>query len=143
MDLEENVVALCDCDESVLKKRAKDKDVELYSDYRKLLDNKNIDAVSIATPNHQHSIMGIRAVMAGKHVYVEKPVSHNVWEGRQLAEAQKRYDRVVQCGTQSRSSRCLKEAVQFVRDGESRKGPSRHRDLLQTSKKHWQTRQAT
>ncbi len=115
--LGKNVVALCDCDESVLQKQAKDKDVELYTDYRKLLDNKNIDAVSIATPNHQHSIMGIRAVMAGKHVYVEKPVSHNVWEGRQLAEAQKRYQRVVQCGTQSRSSPCLKEAVRFVQDG--------------------------
>ena len=115
--LGDNVVAFCDCDESILNQRANGKDVETYTDYRKLLDNKNIDAVSIATPNHQHSIMGIRAVMAGKHVYVEKPVSHNVWEGRQLAEAQKKYNRVVQCGTQSRSSPSLIEAAKFVQDG--------------------------
>jgi predicted dehydrogenase len=112
-----NVVAYCDCDQSILNKRAQGKDVETYTDYRKLLDEKNIDAVSIATPNHQHSIMGIRAVMAGKHVYVEKPVSHNVWEGRQLSKAQKKYGRVVQCGTQSRSSSSLKEAVEFVQNG--------------------------
>lgn len=113
----ENVVAYCDCDKKVLNQRAKDKDVEKYTDYRKLLDNKNIDAVSIATPNHQHSIMGIRALMAGKHVYVEKPVSHNVWEGRQLTEAQKVFNRVVQCGTQSRSSQGLKDAVKYVQQG--------------------------
>ncbi len=115
--LGDHVVAYCDCDEAVLNQRAKNKDVEKYVDYRKLLANKNIDAVSIATPNHQHSIMGIEAVMAGKHVYVEKPVSHNVWEGRQLANAQQKYDRVIQCGTQSRSSPSLQAAVQFVRDG--------------------------
>lgn len=115
--LKENVVAYCDCDEKILNNRAADKDVEKYVDYRKLMDNKNIDAVSIATPNHLHSIMGIAAVMSGKHVYVEKPVSHNVWEGRQLTEAQVKYDRVVQCGTQSRSSPSLQAAVKFVRDG--------------------------
>lgn len=113
----DQLVALCDCDEEVLNKRAKDKDVQKFVDYRKLLEHKNIDAVSIATPNHQHSIMGIRAVMAGKHVYVEKPVSHNVWEGRQLALAQTKFDRVIQCGTQSRSSPSLQEAVKWVRDG--------------------------
>ena len=115
--LGENVVAYCDCDEAIMNERAEDKDVEKIKDYRKLLENKNIDAVSIATPNHQHSIMGIRALMAGKHVYVEKPVSHNVWEGRQLAEAQKKFDRVVQCGTQSRSSPSLQSAVEYVRSG--------------------------
>jgi len=115
--LGENVVALCDCDRSILDQRADGKTVQKFVDYRKMLDNKNIDAVSIATPNHQHSIMGIRAVMAGKHVYCEKPVSHNVWEGRQLAESQKKYDRVIQCGTQSRSSPSLQQAVEYVRDG--------------------------
>jgi len=115
--LGENVVAYCDCDEDVLGKRAAEVDVETFKDYRKLLDNKNIDAVSIATPNHQHSIMGIRALMAGKHVYVEKPVSHNVWEGRQLTTAQTKYDRVVQCGTQSRSSPSLQTAVKYVQSG--------------------------
>lgn len=115
--LKDHLVALCDCDESVLNKSAKGKDVKKFLDYRKLLEDKTIDVVSIATPNHQHSIMGIRAVMAGKHVYVEKPVSHNVWEGRQLAEAQTKFNRVIQCGTQSRSSPSLKEAVKYVQDG--------------------------
>ena len=115
--LGENVVAYCDCDENILGKRAEGKDVAKYVDYRKMLEQKDIDAVSIATPNHQHSIMGIRAVMAGKHVYCEKPVSHNVWEGRQLAEAQTKFDRVIQCGTQSRSSPSLQEAVTWVQSG--------------------------
>lgn len=115
--LGENVVAYCDCDQRVLAQRAKGRDVETFTDYRKLMEQNSIDAVSIATPNHLHSIMAIEAVMAGKHVYVEKPVSHNVWEGRQLTEAQKKYKRVVQCGTQSRSSSGLKDAVKFVRDG--------------------------
>ena len=115
--LGENVVAYCDCDSSVLGKRAEGKDVEKFTDYRKLLEHKGIDAVSIATPNHQHSIMGIRAVLAGKHVYVEKPVSHNVWEGRQLTEAQKKTGKIMQCGTQSRSSPSLQSAVKYVRDG--------------------------
>ena len=115
--LGEHVVAYCDCDEKLLGKRADGKAVAKYVDYRKLLERKDIDAVSIATPNHQHSIMGIRAAMAGKHVYCEKPVSHNVWEGRQLSNAQKKYDRVIQCGTQSRSSPSLQEAVAWVQGG--------------------------
>ncbi len=115
--LKENVVALCDCDEALLNQQAEGKEVERYQDYRKLLDNPSIDAVSIATPNHSHALIGISALMAGKHVYVEKPVSHNVWEGRQLVAAQSKYNRVVQCGTQSRSSPSLKEAVEFVRAG--------------------------
>ena len=120
-----HVVALCDCDQVVLGKRyselAKVEDttnrIKTYQDYRKLLENKDIDFVSIATPNHLHSIQGIESAMAGKHVYVEKPVSHNVWEGRQLANAQSRHNVVIQCGTQSRSSPSLQQAVQFVRDG--------------------------
>ena len=115
--LGDHVVAYCDCDEGILNELADGKDVAKFVDYRKLLEQKDIDAVSIATPNHQHSIMGIRAAMAGKHVYCEKPVSHNVWEGRQLAEAQKKFDRVIQCGTQSRSSPSLQQAVAWVRDG--------------------------
>lgn len=112
-----NVVALCDCDEGILNKRAKDLDVETYVDFRKLLDQKSIDIVSIATPNHTHSLIGIAAAAAGKDVYCEKPVSHNVWEGRQLAEAAKKYDRVIQCGTQSRSSPSLQQAVEYVQSG--------------------------
>jgi len=115
--LGENVVAYCDCDENILGRRAKGLDVAKYVDYRKMLEQKDIDAVSIATPNHQHSIMGIRAAMAGKHVYCEKPVSHNVWEGRQLSDAQVKFDRVIQCGTQSRSSPSLQQAVAWVQGG--------------------------
>ena len=113
----ENLVALCDCDEDILNKRAKDLDVETYVDFRKLLDQDSIDIVSIATPNHTHSLIGIAAAAAGKDVYCEKPVSHNVWEGRQLAEAAKKYDRIIQCGTQSRSSPSLQQAVAYVQDG--------------------------
>ena len=115
--LGDNVVAYCDCDENILNKSADGKDVAKFVDYRKMLEQKDIDAVSIATPNHQHSIMGIRAAMAGKHVYCEKPVSHNVWEGRQLTEAQNKFDRVIQCGTQSRSSPSLQQAVAYVQSG--------------------------
>ena len=72
-------------------------------DIRKALDDKNLDAVSIATPNHWHSLMAIWACQAGKDVYVEKPCSHNVFEGRKLVEAARKYDRIVQHGTQRRA----------------------------------------
>jgi predicted dehydrogenase len=116
--LKKHVVALCDCDEKILNDRAKGLEVQKFVDFRELLENKDIDAVSIATPNHTHSLIGIMAMQSGKDVYVEKPVSHNVWEGRQLAEAARKYDKICQCGTQSRSSPSLQNAVQFVRDGE-------------------------
>jgi predicted dehydrogenase len=115
--LKDNVVALCDCDQSVLGQMAEGKDVQTFVDFRKLLDRREVDAVTVATPNHTHSLIAISALMAGKHVYVEKPVSHNVWEGRQLAKAAARYERICQCGTQSRSSPSLQQAVEFVRAG--------------------------
>jgi hypothetical protein len=73
--------------------------------------------VSFATPNHWHSLGAIWAIQAGKDVYVEKPVSHNVWEGRQLVKAARKYNRIVQAGTQCRSSSGVAEAIQYVRDG--------------------------
>src|SRR5208282_6052248 len=82
-----------------------------------LLDDKSIDAVSIATPNHWHSLIGIWACQAGKDVYVEKPCSHNWWEGRQLVRAAQKYNRIVQHGTQSRSAPSAREAIQKIRDG--------------------------
>jgi predicted dehydrogenase len=118
-----NIVALCDVDQSVLaewKQTIQDKygrKVDTFTDYRKLLERPDIDAVSIATPNHTHALLTIAAAQAGKHVYVEKPASHNIWEGRQMVEAARQYDRVVQCGTQSRSSGSLQEAVAWVQDG--------------------------
>jgi predicted dehydrogenase len=84
---------------------------------RELLASPDIDAVTIATPNHLHSLQAVWAVQAGKDVYVEKPVSHNIWEGRQLVTAAAKYNRVVQCGTQIRSGAGLQEAVAWVRAG--------------------------
>ena len=89
-----------------------------YTDMRKLLEDKSIDAVSIATPNHWHALAAIWAIQAGKDVYVEKPVSHNVWEGRQIVNAARKYNKIVQTGTQSRSSReGIFEAVKCVQAG--------------------------
>ncbi len=118
-----NVAALCDVDSNVLGKRvaAFDKEghkVTGYSDLRKLLENKDIDAVSIATPNHWHALASIWAIQAGKDVYVEKPVSHNVWEGRQIVNAARKYGKIVQTGTQSRSSReGIYAAVKWAQEG--------------------------
>src|SRR6185436_3669201 len=91
--------------------------VETYTDIRKLLENKDIDVISIATPNHWHSLAGIWACQAGKDVYVEKPVSHNPWEGRKLVEAARKYKKIVQTGTQSRSDHALHEAFHWVKEG--------------------------
>ena len=114
----EHVVAVCDCDKSVLDSIPTDKSFERFSDYRQMLDRAEIDAVSIATPNHTHAIIAIESINAGKDVYVEKPVSHNVWEGRQIVSAARKHKAIVQCGTQSRSSPSLQEAVKFVRSGQ-------------------------
>ena len=116
------ITALCVVDEAVLGKVAqefKDKNepVQTYTDIRKLLENPEIDAVSIATPNHWHALMTIWACQAGKDVYVEKPVCHNVWEGRQMIRAARAHKRIVQAGTQSRSSSGIREAVAWVNEG--------------------------
>ena len=87
------------------------------TEYRKVLEDKNIDAVSIATPNHWHALQTIWACQAGKHVYVEKPVSHTVLEGRKMVEAARKYNRVVQTGTQSRSSYAVDQAMNFLNTG--------------------------
>jgi predicted dehydrogenase len=118
-----NVVALCDVDERVLAKKSKemadkyDRKVETFTDFRRLLEQKDIDAVSIATPNHIHALVAVAAAQAGKDVYVEKPASHNIWEGRQMVAAARQNNRIMQCGTQSRSSPSLKEAVEWVQGG--------------------------
>jgi predicted dehydrogenase len=116
------LVALCDVDSNVLShqvSRLKDQGnaVDGYTDVRKLLDNKDIDAISIATPNHWHSTATVWGVQAGKDVYVEKPTCHNIAEGEKMIEAQKRYKKIIQAGTQSRSSHGIKEAVEWVQDG--------------------------
>ena len=117
------IAALCDVDESVLNQRTQEmvsagkKKPTGYTDVRKLLEDKSIDAISIATPNHWHSLMGIWACQAGKDVYVEKPCSHNIFEGRQLVRAAQQYNRIVQHGTNSRSGVAVREAVQKMREG--------------------------
>ncbi|HWL07042.1 MAG TPA: Gfo/Idh/MocA family oxidoreductase [Planctomicrobium sp.] len=90
---------------------------QIIQDFRRVLDDSSVDAVVIATPNHWHALMSILAMQAGKHVYVEKPVSHNVWEGRQIVNWARRTNRICQTGTQCRSSVGLQQAVQWVRDG--------------------------
>jgi predicted dehydrogenase len=117
------VAALCDVDESVLEKRAKQVEEQTkkrpatYTDYRKLLEDKSIDAVSLATPNHWHTLGTVWACQAGKDVYVEKPCTHNVFEARQIVAAARKYNRIVQHGTQSRSSSALQEAVAKLHEG--------------------------
>lgn len=117
------LTALCDCDESVLTKGKAtfegkgQTDVQTYKDMRKLMDDKNVDVIMVATPNHWHSLAGIWGIQAGKDVYVEKPVSHNVWEGRKLVEASRKYKKIVQTGTQSRSSGGLHQAVKWAGEG--------------------------
>jgi predicted dehydrogenase len=116
------LTALCDVDSKVLEAEVKrlgeaKTTVEAYTDIRKLLASKNVDAISIATPNHWHALATIWAVQAGKDVYVEKPVSYDVWEGQKMVQAAEHYNKIVQAGTQSRSSQGLKEAVAWVREG--------------------------
>lgn len=117
------MAALCDVDASILdsraaalEKRGKRK-VKRYEDYRKLLEDRDIDVVSIATPNHLHTLIAIAAMQAGKDVYVEKPCSHNLWEGRQLVAAARKYQRMCQHGTQGRSCEAIREAIQKLHEG--------------------------
>jgi predicted dehydrogenase len=86
-------------------------------DMRRAFDDKDIDAVIIAAPNHWHALAAIWACQAGKHVYVEKPCSHNIWEGRKMVEAARRYNRIVCVGFQSRSMRTVRQAIKFLHDG--------------------------
>ena len=117
------VAAICEVDETVMRQRLADMEKagmpkpKTYVDYRKLLEDKSIDAVSIATQNHWHSLMGIWACQAGKDAYIEKPCSHNWWEGRQLVRAANKYNRVVMHGTQRRSAEGNIEAVRKLREG--------------------------
>lgn len=122
---EENVeiAALCDIDESVLNQHAAEyeklsgKHARLFTDIRKVLDDPAIDAVSYATPNHWHALGTIWACQAGKDVFLEKPASHNIFEGRKMIEAARKYDRIVQHGTQSRSNPAMQEGVEKLSEG--------------------------
>ncbi|MGA8160223.1 MAG: Gfo/Idh/MocA family oxidoreductase, partial [Acidobacteriaceae bacterium] len=117
------LAAICDVESNILAKFAAAASQTLgyqpdtARDFRRLLERKDIDAVSIATPDHWHTTMAIDALQAGKHVYVEKPCSHNPAEGALLVAAQKKYGKLVQMGTQQRSSPHTIEIVQRIHDG--------------------------
>ena len=116
------IAALCDADREVIDSQVKqfkerNEAVKTYVDIRKLLDDDSIDAIVTATPNHWHALLTIWACQAGKDVYVEKPVSHNIWEGRKMVEAARKYRRIVQTGTQSRSGVAPAEAFKYIHEG--------------------------
>jgi predicted dehydrogenase len=117
------VVAICDADRAHIEDRAKrlekitGKKPKTCLDMREIFDDKSIDAITSATPNFWHSLLTIWACQAGKDVYIEKPVSHNIWEGRKMVEAARKYDRIVQTGTQKRSSEAHKAAYKWIREG--------------------------
>jgi predicted dehydrogenase len=120
---EARITTICDVDQKVTGPAraaltAKYGSAPKYEqDLRRVLDDKEIDAVAIATPNHWHSLAAIWACQAGKDVYVEKPISHNVWEGRKAVEAARKYNRIVQAGTQCRSHKGIQDAMAFLRSG--------------------------
>ena len=119
------VAAICDVDENlypgVIKKHFTDKGLKepkTYVDMRKLFENKSIDALSVVTPNHWHALAAIWAIQAGKHVSVEKPCCHNIFEGQKLMEAAKKYNVIVQDGAEQRSNPCAQTAAKFLHTGQ-------------------------
>ncbi|HPD30741.1 MAG TPA: Gfo/Idh/MocA family oxidoreductase [Phycisphaerae bacterium] len=114
------IVAVCDVDQARLANAAKvaGSSPDMTKDFREVLGRKDIDAVCIATPDHWHTPLAIRACQAGKHIYVEKPISHNVREGRAIADAARKAGVVVLHGTQQRSSSHWGNAVRRIKDGE-------------------------
>jgi predicted dehydrogenase len=117
------VVYLCDPDtrrfgraRNVVEE-AQDKQPKMVQDFRRILEDDGVDALINATPDHWHALGTILACQAGKDVYVEKPMAHNIWEGRKMIEAARKYKRVVQVGMQSRSAPYMKKAVEYIRSG--------------------------
>ena len=122
-DPRSRITAVVDVDPAAAKKRLDGIEEKqgsrpvVFDDIRNTLDDPNIDVIACATPNHWHALMGVWAMQAGKDVYIEKPISHNIHEGRALVAASKKYDRVFQTGTQCRSSEAIRDAMQFIADG--------------------------
>ncbi len=120
------VVALCDIDENVLNKRKAEllikqpgiTKIDTYSDYRKILDRKDIDIVIVGTPDHWHALQMIDACAAGKHVYVEKPAGNSIGECNTMIAAKNRYNRIVQVGQWQRSQKHFRDALDFVHSGQ-------------------------
>ncbi len=117
------IAYLCDPDgrrgESVynLLKEQHNPNIKKLQDFRKILDDKNLDALIVATPDHWHGPATVYACQAGKDVYVEKPASHNIFDGQKMVEAARKYNRVVQVGTQTRSAPYAKKAVEYIKSG--------------------------
>ncbi|NOX99919.1 MAG: Gfo/Idh/MocA family oxidoreductase [Verrucomicrobia bacterium] len=117
------VAAICDVAPDLLDARTtllsaqQKSEVKGFEDMRDMFEKGDIDAVSVATPNHWHSLAGIWAMQAGKDAYVEKPISHNVWEGRQLVKVARKHNKICQGGTQSRSMPTIRAAVDYVHSG--------------------------
>jgi predicted dehydrogenase len=120
---EVEVVTVCDVDTRLFEERVKrveelqGKRPAVETDFRRLLDDKSIDAIVMGTPTHWHAIPTILACQAGKHVYVEKPASHNMREGQAMLKAARKYNKVVQVGIQSRSGSNYEEACDYIRSG--------------------------
>jgi predicted dehydrogenase len=117
------VVALSDPDRARTERAAEmirskyKQEVEQYVDMRHLFDRQDIDCIGNATQNYWHGLSTVWACQAGKHVYVEKPLSHYIWEGRQMVNAARKYDRIVQCGTQRRSQTSIGNAIRWIHEG--------------------------
>jgi len=117
------VAVLCDPDMNILQDRANEfekkygKKVMIEQDFRRTYEDKTIDAVTLATPNHWHALQTVWACQAGKDVYVEKPATHNISEGKKIIEAAYKYNRIVQHGVQLRSSVAIREAVKHLEEG--------------------------
>ncbi len=121
---EARIAAVCDIDQAQIERAVAftekvtgAKPQKTYQDIRKLLEDKDIDAVSIATCNHWHALATVWACQAGKDVYVEKPASHEIWEGRKMVEAARKYNRVVQVGMQSRTTEHKIRGMELLHDG--------------------------
>jgi predicted dehydrogenase len=117
------IATVCDCDTAFadnsikIVEKAQGKAPKFEQDLRRVMEDKSIDIVSIATPNHWHALAAIWALQAGKDVYVEKPVSHNVSEGRRIVEAARKYNKICQTGTQSRTNAGMRQAITYVQSG--------------------------
>ncbi|HZT39623.1 MAG TPA: Gfo/Idh/MocA family oxidoreductase [Bryobacteraceae bacterium] len=117
------IAALCDVNQAAreraqaLVRKLNNYDAKEYSDMRSMFESKDVDAVSLPLPNHWHALATIWACQAGKDVYVEKPASHNIFEGRQMVKAARKYNRMVQVGSQSRSIPYKMRAIQLLREG--------------------------
>jgi len=120
------IKTLCDIDANLADSRINDKTLlakapnfkpGFAQDFRRALEDKDIDAIVIAVPNHWHALATIWGLQAGKHVYVEKPASHTVWEGRKMVEAARAYGKIVQVGTMNRSRPRVVDAIKFIHDG--------------------------